>query len=83
VSELLIAAELSLRNARGLEAWRDARRLSGGRDMADMRDQEQQRRWRVIEFAVRQTGRMKRKRAKVVNMAAWYLRKARKERIAV
>lgn len=77
--------ELYLRNQDALAAWRFRWRLQGGsyhwkaRDLSDTRDQEQQRQWRVIEFKRRHTGKAKQK-TKVVNIAAWYLRRARSGR---
>lgn len=60
--------------------WRWAKQggsfFTTARDLRDLRNAEDLRRWRTIEFKRRQTGLSKRSHAKVVNLAAWYLRKA-------
>jgi hypothetical protein len=73
-------SELDERNARNYDAWRHAWALQGGRPMSDLRNQEQLRQYRVIEFKRWQTGKVKRRRGNVVNLAAWYLRRARNGR---
>lgn len=81
--------EIALKNADNLDAWRRSWVLQGGssswkaRDLMDVRDQEQQRQWRVLQFKVRNSGKQKR-RQNIVNIAAWKLRRLRngKERIS-
>lgn len=72
--------EIVLKNADNLAEWRLKWMYGGGsvswkaRDLMDLRDQEQQRQWRVIVFKVRQSGKQKR-RHQIVNIAAWRLRR--------
>ena len=78
--------ELDARNAANISAWR--KRMASQRGSSfltvdpypDLRDQDDMHRWRVIEFKRRQTGRSKKAHAKVVNIAGWYLRRARNGR---
>jgi hypothetical protein len=77
--------ELELRNADARAAWHMRWRLQGGsfhwqaRPYMDLRNQEQLRQWRVIEFKRRATGKSKRIE-QVVNIAAWKLRRLRNGR---
>lgn len=74
--------DTDIRNAENLAAWRKRCAQHRGSSylsvdsFPDLRNQDQLRQWRTIEFKRRQTGLSKRSHAKVVNLAAWYLRKA-------
>ena len=75
--------ETAARNAKRIAEWRERWIAQGGsfhwqaRPCLDLRNQDDLRRWRVIEFKRRQTGLSKRAHKKVVNLASWYLRKLR------
>jgi hypothetical protein len=80
--------ELEARNVENLKAWRERWNMFGGsfhwqpqRQYRDLRNQHDLHRWRVIEFKRRQTGLSKRSRAKVVNLAAWELRRLHRARL--
>lgn len=80
-------SELDKRNNLHLAAWRERWNTFGGSfhwsprlQPRDLRNQEDLRRWRVIEFKRRQTGLSKKSHAKVVNLAAWELRRLRNGR---
>lgn len=78
--------DIDVKNAMNLAAWR--KRMAARRGSCflvadsypDLRTGDQLRQWRTIEFSAAQTGLSKRVRAKVVNLSAWYLRRARNGR---
>lgn len=79
--------ELIRRNNLNLAAWRERWNAFGGsfhwqplRQYRDLRNEEDLKRWRVIEFKRRQTGLSKRTHQKVVNLSAWYQRRLRNGR---
>jgi hypothetical protein len=78
---------LAVRNSESLAEWRWRWHLQGGsglfhaRSLRDLRNDEDLKRWRVIEFQVRATGRAIRKR-KVVSLAAWRIERAKRTSMA-
>lgn len=79
--------DIDIRNAENLAAWRKRMAERRGSSFlsvdpyADLRTQDQLRQWRTIEFKRRRTG-VRAPRAKVVNIAEWYLRRARNRKSA-
>lgn len=77
---------IAARNAERLGQWRSRWIAQGGsfhwqaRPYLDLRSYDDLQRGRTIEFKVRATGLSKRRRAKVVNLSSWILRRLRNGR---
>lgn len=73
--------DMQKRNAMNLRVWRE--KLSSRRGSSfltvdafrDLRNHDQLRQWRTMQFEVRQTGRSKRVRREPVNLAKWEMRR--------
>jgi len=81
-----ISDHLQRRNGESLARWREKWFLQGGtlfhaRPLQDLRNEDQLRRWRTIEWQVRQTGKSLKTRT-VVNLAVWRMSRARKRKQA-
>jgi hypothetical protein len=78
---------LDFRNQENIARYIWRRHLQGGssfwraRDLQDLRNDEDRRRWRVIEQKVRETGRGA-KAKKVISLAAIRIARARKRKLA-